>query len=344
MTELPPIHNWDPVIFQLTDAIAVRWYGVAYMLGFVIGFFLLCRLARKNLYPIPEEKLSDFITWVALIGVLLGGRLGYVLFYMLPNEGIGYILNDPTVIVRVWEGGMASHGGMLGVVAYAIYYARKHKLPWPAVLDGLAIVAPVGLFFGRLANFINGELYGNIVPVGSKCGMIFPTELLQSEFLFNRVAHSILSDSALQESITNAGYQIPAILSPEWIITCARHVPELENLIAKIMIGHSRYPSQLYEAATEGLLLFAILWCVRIFWKRAYNGIFCGIFCIVYSIARIACEEFREPDSPFTFGLTRGQFLSTFLILLGVGFFIYAFRTKKTVTDCQFSDPKAPQD
>lgn len=122
--------------------------------------------------------MADFVTYVAIFGVLIGGRLGYVLFYQIPNHGWSQFLADPLMVLRVGRG----HGqprGMIGVGLYTFYYAWKHRVKWVALLDGLAIVAPVGLFFGRMANFINGELYGRVVPPGSSQGMIFPAELSQ---------------------------------------------------------------------------------------------------------------------------------------------------------------------
>lgn len=197
------VHDLDPVIWQITDSIALRWYGLAYLMGFIGGYYLLSWLSRRKLYPVPQDRMADFVTYVAIFGVLIGGRLGYVLFYQIPNHGWSQFLADPLMVLRVWEGGMASHGGMIGVGLYTFYYAWKHRVKWVALLDGLAIVAPVGLFFGRMANFINGELYGRIVPPGSSQGMIFPAELSQDPDLFVRVA------SRIYENARIAGQTVP---------------------------------------------------------------------------------------------------------------------------------------
>ncbi|MBD9269676.1 MAG: prolipoprotein diacylglyceryl transferase [Akkermansia sp.] len=339
MSASPYIHDLNPVIWQITDSIALRWYGVAYLLGFIAGYFLLSWLSRRKLYPVPQDRLADFVTYVAIFGVLLGGRLGYVLFYHLPNHGWAHLLEDPFMVLRVWEGGMASHGGMIGVGLYTFYYAWKHRVKWVALLDGLAIVAPVGLFFGRMANFINGELYGRIVPPGSSHGMIFPAELAQDPDLFVRVASRIYEEPGLLDKMHLSGISVPEQMNAAWVADRVRDTPAVKEIVAQVMEDHARYPSQLYEAFAEGVVLFAVLWFIRVKFPRAWNGVFCGVFAIVYAIGRIVCEEFREPDSPFSMGMTRGQFLSVFLIFVGLAFLVYAFKTRKTVQDCVFYDP-----
>ncbi|PYK70834.1 MAG: hypothetical protein DME42_11900 [Verrucomicrobia bacterium] len=138
------VDNFDPFIFRLWDNVGPRWYGFAYVLAFVSAYFVVRWLSRRGYCDLPPERVSDFITWTALFGVLIGGRLGYVFFYR-PE-----MLRDPLSILRVWEGGMASHGGMIGILA----------------------------LFGRCANFINAELYGR--PTNVSWAMQFPKELLES--------------------------------------------------------------------------------------------------------------------------------------------------------------------
>ncbi|MEG1507055.1 MAG: prolipoprotein diacylglyceryl transferase [Akkermansia sp.] len=326
------IHDLNPVLLQLGESIAIRWYGLAYLTGFIAGYLLLKYLSRRKLYPVPEEKLGDFITWAAVFGVLIGGRIGYVLFYQIPNKGWELFTSDPMSALRIWEGGMASHGGIIGILLFALYYARRHQYSWLAITDGLAIVAPVGLFFGRIANFINGELYGRIIHDHSAIGMKFPTEFYENIFLRNEALNTI-TQKASPEIIAqlNASTPIPKpddYHAASWLVERVRDTPQIKELIGSAL--PERYPSQLYEGLAEGLILFAALWAVRIFWKKAYNGIFCGIFCILYAIGRIIVENYREPDSPVWFNLTRGQYLSFFLIFLGIGFIIYAFRKKES--------------
>lgn len=155
----------DPVAFSL-GPVAIRWYALAYLAGFVLGWRLCMRLVRTRTTPPLPQNYDDFLTW-AVIGTVLGGRLGYILFYNLPHY-----FEHPLDALMVWHGGMAFHGGMMGVILAAIIYTRKHKLAFWQFADPLAAVAPIGLFFGRLANFVNGELFGRVTD--SPLGMVFP--------------------------------------------------------------------------------------------------------------------------------------------------------------------------
>jgi phosphatidylglycerol:prolipoprotein diacylglycerol transferase len=161
------MHDLNPVIFQLWGPLAVRWYGLAYLLGFLGGYLLLLRLSKRGEFAVPPSELSNFIIHIAIYGVFLGGRLGYVLLYAWDT-----FVHDPLFLFRVWEGGMASHGGMLGVILVILWTAWKKKISFWNLTDGLALVAPIGLFFGRVANFINGELWGR--PTDVAWAVIFP--------------------------------------------------------------------------------------------------------------------------------------------------------------------------
>lgn len=254
--------NIDPVIFSI-GPFAVRWYALAYIAGLVLGWrycVLLCRQPPKVMAP---EALDDLLIY-ATLGVVLGGRLGYVLFY-----NPGYFLENPGQIFQVWQGGMAFHGGMLGTIIGLVIFALRRGINPLAVGDMVAAAAPIGLFFGRIANFINGELYGRATNVS--WAMIFPT-----------------------------GGPVP------------------------------RHPSQLYEAALEGLLLFAILaWLI---WRtdiRRYPGAIGGLFLAGYGIARFSVEFFREPDAHLGFlyaGATMGQMLSLPMIVAGIAITLWARR------------------
>jgi hypothetical protein len=145
-------------------------YGLAYVLAFVSSYLLFLWLAKRGFADLPVERVGDFITGAALFGVIIGGRLGYVFFYK-PE-----MLREPLSILRVWEGGMSSHGGMLGLLLFTFYYAHRHKISWMNLGDNLVVTAPIGLFFGRCANFINGELYGRIANL--PWAMQFPKELV----------------------------------------------------------------------------------------------------------------------------------------------------------------------
>ena len=160
-------HHLNPVIFHLWGPLALRWYGLAYLAGFLGGYLILQRMSKRGEFAVPPQELGSFIIHVAIYGVFLGGRLGYVLLY-----GWSTFIHDPLFLFRVWEGGMASHGGILGVIAVVLWTAWKRKISFWNITDGLALVAPIGLFFGRIANFINGELWGR--PTQVAWAVIFP--------------------------------------------------------------------------------------------------------------------------------------------------------------------------
>lgn len=169
MTGLP-FPDIDPVALQL-GPLAIRWYGLAYLAGFLLGWRTCVMLVRRAGGLPTERDIDDFVVWV-VFGVVLGGRLGSVLFYNLP-----YYLAHPLEIFQVWKGGMAFHGGLLGVVVATLIFAHRRSLPLMRLGDLLATAVPIGLFFGRLANFINAELYGRAGDVS--WAMIFPTDPLQ---------------------------------------------------------------------------------------------------------------------------------------------------------------------
>jgi phosphatidylglycerol:prolipoprotein diacylglycerol transferase len=294
------LHNLDPIIFRLWDNVGPRWYGMAYVLAFICGYGLLLWLAKRGYTELPPARVADFITWAALFGVMLGGRLGYVFFYKLE------MLRQPWTIFYVWEGGMSSHGGIIGLFLFTLYYARRHKFSWTNLGDNLVVVAPIGLFFGRCANFINGELYGRVTTV--PWAMQFPKELLEP-------ANAVEADRAIA-----ACRQIdPALTSPEAIIQSLHTHPNVASVLRPILTP--RHPSQLYEAFFEGVVLFLILWLVRVQF-RTRNGVLTGLFFICYAIFRVIVENFREPDASLIGIFTRGQFFSFFLIIIGIGFLL----------------------
>ena len=261
----------DPVALQL-GPVAIRWYGLAYITGLILGWRYTVWLARQKRFNGPDSRptandLDDFLFW-AMAGVLIGGRLGIVLFYQ-PS----FYFSNPLAILRVWEGGMSFHGGMLGVTTALIWFTRQRKMHLFDVSDLVAAATPIGLFFGRLANFVNGELWGRVTD--SPLGMVFPT-----------------------------GGPLP------------------------------RHPSQLYEAASEGLILFVLLAVLaQQPAVRRRRGVLTGLFLAGYAIARSICEMFRQPDdylpnSGFIFGgISMGQILSFPMLLVGLAMIVYGFRT-----------------
>jgi phosphatidylglycerol:prolipoprotein diacylglycerol transferase len=294
------VHDLDPLIFRVWDNVGPRWYGLAYVLAFGCSYALFRLLAKRGYADLPVAKVGDFITGAALFGVIVGGRLGYALFYK-PE-----MLREPLSILRVWEGGMSSHGGMLGLLAFTFYYAWRHKISWTNLGDNLVVTAPIGLFFGRCANFINGELYGRATNVS--WAMQFPKELTENV-------------GEAERAITACRQIDPSLNSSDAIVAAVRHQPQVKEVLRGILTP--RHPSQLYEAFFEGIVLFAILWVVRTRMRQP-NGVLTGLFFIFYAIFRIIVENFREPDATLIAGFTRGQFFSFFLIAIGLAFVIGA--------------------
>jgi len=243
----------DPVAIEI-GPFAIRWYALAYIAGILFGWRYVIHLTRRPPQVMDRAAIDDFVVW-ATLGIILGGRLGYVLFYKP-----GYYIANPLEVLFLWRGGMSFHGGLVGVILAIWLFARRHRIPFLTVGDVVAAATPIGLFFGRLANFINGELFGR--PSDVPWAMVFP--------------HG----------------------GPE-----------------------PRHPSQLYEAALEGLVLFAVLaWLAHRTEMRRHPGALGGAFLAGYALARIISECFREPDAHLGFilgGVTMGQILSLPMLLIG---------------------------
>jgi len=263
-----PYPKLDPVLIKI-GPFSIRWYALAYILGILIGWLYARRMiVNERLWggpaPFTLLDLDDFILWVTL-GIIIGGRTGYVLFYNLDV----YVAH-PLEMLKLWDGGMSFHGGFVGCVAAVVLFAFKRRIPFLSLGDVTCAVGPIGLFLGRLANFVNGELWGR--PTDVPWAMVFPN-----------------------------GGDIP------------------------------RHPSQLYEAALEGLLLFVVLNVLVRRGALKRPGMIIGIFAIGYAILRSFCELFREPDRQLGFlwhQMTMGMLLSVPLAIIGIGFLAYALRTK----------------
>ncbi len=266
-----PFPEIDPILVQI-GPLAIRWYALAYVAGILLGWRYATGLLRndrlwtRRAAPFTPEQMDDLILWIA-IGVIVGGRLGHVLFYT-PSM----IWTDPLGILRTWEGGMSFHGGVIGVALAMVLFTRRNQLDLLRVADVIAPAYPIGHFLGRCANFINGELWGR--PTDLPWGMVF----------CNR-----------QVEITYGS--CPAGLVP-------------------------RHPSQLYEAALEGLVLFLILrWATHVAKLGNRQGVIAGLFLLFYALFRIPIETVRAPDAGldnFPLGLTMGMMLSVPMVLAGV--------------------------
>jgi len=290
MHALIPFPDISPEIFSVSlfgMTFALRWYALAYIVGILAGWRMVLRAAntprlwRGNTSVMTANQIEDLLTWV-ILGVILGGRVGYVLFYQP-----AFYLTNPLQILKVWEGGMSFHGGALGVIIAAFFYTGRYNIPRISAGDLIALGIAPGLLLGRIANFINAELWGR--PTDLPWGVAFPTQAAQ--------------------------------FCPDVAGLCARH------------------PSQLYEAALEGLVLGAILlWLV---WRRgAFKtpGLVMGTFLAGYGIARFMVEFARQPDAQFVtignplglawqiggYGLTMGQILCLPMMAVGLFFILRA--------------------
>jgi phosphatidylglycerol:prolipoprotein diacylglycerol transferase len=289
------LHRLSPFVWEFAEGVGLRWYGCAYVAAFLLGGRLYRWLSERKLSPLPPEQVSDFITWAAVFGVLVGGRLGYMLLY----DWRGW-MEDPLSLLQVWRGGMASHGGILGLVAFTYYWSRRHRVSWTGIGDGLVVVAPLGIALVRIANFINGELYGRASRVA--WAMQFPSELFENP--------ELLSGTFLE------GKPV------EDVVRWSRAQEEVARVLHEVLPG--RHPSQLYEAFLEGGVLFVLLFWLRTR-CRVPRGMLTAVFFVAYALLRIAGEQFRQPED-FNFGMPRGVFLSFFLIGIGVAFGVSAIR------------------
>ncbi len=299
------LHNLSPFIVQFTIGSwhrGLHWYGLAYVMGFFCGWLVLRSLAKHGYGELKPEQTADFITYASLFGVVLGGRIGYMFLYNWDE-----FVKDPTMAFRVWDGGMASHGGIAGLFLYTLYYAWRHKLSWTGLGDNLVVAAPVGIFFGRIANFINGELFGRITDVS--WAVKFPTEVHHSSFV-----------PAVPTNIDF--YRLPQHSNE--IIAAMKELPGGYDLLVSIL--NPRHPSQIYEALLEGAFLFGTLYFVRTRSRRLPHGLLTSLFFLLYAVVRIVGENFREPDSGAhpIMGMTHGQFYSTFMIAVGLAFLAFA--------------------
>ncbi len=269
LTSLIRYPEIDPVALQL-GPLGIRWYSLAYLFGLLLSMWVLYRRGKQAITPYQPTDAVDFLTWCTL-GVLLGGRLGFVLFYY-PS----WFWTNPLEVFAMWEGGMSFHGGILGVlVAGWLFTSKRHieKLPFA---DEICTVAPIGLLFGRLANFINGELWGRATDVS--WAMIFPS----------------------------AGDNVP------------------------------RHPSQLYEAALEGVVLLTVLNLLRPWAQKRFGaGFLSGVFLIGYWFSRFTMEFFRQPDEHLgflIFGATMGQLLSIPMLIIGIILVVRAVKTEPRIS------------
>jgi phosphatidylglycerol:prolipoprotein diacylglycerol transferase len=336
-------HTLDPVVVRLWGDLAIRWYGLSYVTGFVVAYLIMRALAKRDLIAIPAHRVGDALLWF-VGGVLLGGRLGYALFYDEHFRLLtGFHAHFPFwSFLEINKGGMASHGGMVGVIVAGWIVSRGFKETDPAtgrtvvvgrcdprhVFDVLALVCPVGLGLGRVANFVNGELLGKIAaPAGTEgpwWSVQYPQEL--EWFLVDPASGATSPDPSRLVQTPEQWGRIVA-LAREAAPRAATEADAVHGLIARAPqyverlrpLVSARHASQLYQAAAEGLVLGAVLWLVWM--KPRKPGVIGSLFLLVYGVLRILTELIRLPDANLEhqriLGLSRGQWLS--VVMVGVG-------------------------
>ncbi len=293
MSVQPLIHpQFDPIALSL-GPLHIRWYGLMYLLAFLL-FVLLGRYRIRTRPDLGWNRTElDDLLFYGMLGVILGGRLGYILFYKA-----SFYLSHPLEILKVWEGGMAFHGGLLGVLFALWFFGRKIGRHFLQVGDFVAPLVPTGLAAGRIGNFINGELWGRVTTPDSPWAMLFP-QAWQAD-------GKLLADTpALQASA----------------------VQYLDPVSHQLLVGLPRHASQLYQFALEGLTLFVILWLFSR--KPRPMGAVSGLFLIGYGSFRFIAEFAREPDDFLGLlagHLSMGQWLSLPMVLAGVAMMVWAYR------------------
>ena len=280
--------QFDPVAIQL-GPLAVRWYGLMYLLAFIQIVILGKFRARQNLLTGWHPRDVDDMLFYGVFGTILGGRLGYVLFYK-PF----YYFAHPAEMLAIWQGGMSFHGGFLGVLIALWLYARNRNKRWLEVTDFVAPLVPLGLAFGRLGNFINGELWGRVTSATAPWAVYFP-------------------QAAAEDKAWITAFPQEA---------AARGLAAIYERVGML----PRHPSQLYESALEGLVLFALIWLYAR--NRRPLGAVSGLFLIGYGSFRFLVEYAREPDSflgILALGMSMGQWLSLPMIVIGVLMMLWAY-------------------
>lgn len=331
------VNTLSPFLIQFSENFGIRWYGLSYLIGFFLGYHFMLWLARRGLTALRPEQVADFVFCVAL-GTVIGGRLGYCVFYA-PELLVHF---EPSIpfwgVLAINRGGMASHGGIIGIFVASLIFAWRHRLPFLQLLDLNTIGGSLGIFFGRIANFINSELVGRQAPAGLPWAVKFPKDILhwgvddpaRLPYLAPAAEHLGITPQRWQEILATRalpGNQLERVL--EAIVQRVESGdPIMRGLITPYLTG--RHPSQLYAAMLEGALLFIILFLVWM--KPRKPGIIAGLFLTIYPIVRIFGEQFRMPDPGIGFqlwGLTRGQWLSIVMISLTSGLLVY-WSSRKT--------------
>lgn len=318
------VHDLNPYVIMLWEGGPIRWYGMAYLLGFFLAYLLMRRYTTHGIATVRPSVVGDLVTTLA-IAVVVGARVGYVVFYK-PSL-LGFSSDFPFWdMLAFHKGGMSAHGGVLGLLAGTTYLSRRYRHRWAHLGDLCAFAGAIGLFVGRCANFINGELYGRIAQPGEALyatAMKFPTEMLEwtDPAKFQQLALNLRAGGlALPNGLQGAEVA-------HWAIARVQEkVPGAADAVAPLLT--TRYPSQLFQALLEGLSAWLIV--VYLARRPQKPGVLCGTWLAAYGVFRFIAEFWREPDSHLknmefaAIGLSRGQLLSVAMVLCGVGVVAWA--------------------
>ncbi len=332
------VHNLDPMIFELWNGFGPRWYGLAYIIGLVAGWYIVKRWAEQERVPIQPIAVQDLAVYFG-VGMIAGGRIGYCLFY--DTSLLGFTSDFPFWrVLAVWEGGMASHGGIVGMFLGVLMYCKRNSINFLVIADASAVVTPIGICAGRLANFINGELWGR--PTDVAWGIKFPEStstdhsILREQYIleqWNKKIDTINSTNFIEQlNIVYLEYnklyndynfdykdamerfhKLPAG-SEEWIQIANQYVL-------------TRHPSQLYAAFMEGIVVITVGMLIHRLHRRP--GISMGVIFSVYAVMRFVNEFWRNPDPGYALYLgwmSKGQLLSLPLLAIGIFFIVWAYR------------------
>lgn len=309
------VHNLNPFAIHFTGGWGIRWYALSYIAGFIAAYLILRWLARRGKILLKNgEQVQDFI-FAMVIGTMVGGRLGYALLYR-PELFVQFTSKPPFWgLLAINEGGMASHGGIVGLAIACLWYARRHRIPPLHLFDLIALTGPVGIFFGRIANFVNGELYGRPAGPNVPWAVKFPQEMeYWDPDQVDRLRQALSPLGLHGESDEGLVGRTIALIQ--------KGHAQVTQAVAPLLTA--RHPSQLYEALLEGLALLVMLWLI---WRVPRKpGVVGGWFLVLYACVRILGEQFRTPDAHIGFqalGLTRGQWLSIAMLGAGIVCLVY---------------------
>lgn len=323
------LHDLSPFIIKFGEDFGLRWYGFSYVLGFVFAYLIMSWLAHRQRAGLSAEQIGDLIVYLAF-GTLIGGRLGYVFFYS-PDLLWKFRAEFPFWgVLAVNEGGMSAHGGILGVIAASLLFAARSGVSILYLFDLCAVAGPLGIFFGRIANFINGELLGRPVSADFPLAVRFPQEIRAWPL---RAPDHLPALGPAVEAAGAPGTSWTDLLGQDRAdVAVSNQIDDLLNkVIAEVQNGNAavkgaleplltpRHPVQLYAALGEGLLLFLILFFL---WRSPRKPGFIGAcFVVFYAVIRFGDEFFREPDAGIGYqmlDLTRGQWLSVAMGVAGL--------------------------